>query len=164
MLLCLARSLWLYCKPFPSKHWQAQNPSLPFKPWFVCTTHLLSALTIPMFCTLPQVEIWQMLNVPWEFQQRTRLHRESRCDKWTNTYVLPHSDPEGSWEHSRILAQAPGNKRRGSKEKRAVAFDLMRLFPLGPSNCKVDTQRPQLTLQWDVIARLLLRLLPCHTV
>lgn len=95
-----------------------------------------------------------MLNVPWEFQQGTRAHRESRCDKWTNTYVLPHSDP---WVLNRILAQTPGNKQRGYKQKMTVAFHLMRIFPLGPSfslhyNCKVDTQHPQPALRWDIAA------------
>ena len=122
-----------------------------------------------LYTFLLQAQIFQMLNVPWEFQQCTRLHRESRCDKWTNTYVLPHSNPEGPWELNRILAQTPGNKWRGYKEKRTVAFNLMRLFPLGPScslhcNGKVDTEHPRPPLRWDIIALLLLRLLLRHAV
>ena len=130
---------------------------------------LCSYCPYALYTFLPQARICQILNVPWEFQQCTRLHRESRCDKWTNTLVLPHSDPEGSWGLNRMLARTPGNKQGGYKEKMPVAFNLMRIFPLGPScslhcNYKVDTQHPRPPLRWDIIALLLLRLLPLCAV
>lgn len=82
-----------------------------------------------------------------------------------SSYALP----QGPWELDRVLAQTPGNKQRGYYEKKTVSFNLIRLFPLGSSCClhcnfKVDTQHPQPPLRWDIIAWLLLRLLPCHAV
>lgn len=92
------------------------------------------------------------------------VYKTSHREPKTNSYVVPHSYPEGSWEPSRILAQPPGNQQTGYKEKRTVAFNLMRLFPLGCSwslhcNGKVDTQHPQPPLRGDIRLVLLLRLL-----
>lgn len=148
----MACNLWLHC----SAAFPFQVPSMPrillshSKPNRHSPPPCFPALAIPILCKtlLLQAPIFQMLNVPWEFQQCTRLHAGSPDVISELTFVLPHSFPEGSWEPSRILAQPPGNKQTGYKEKRTVALNLMRLFPLGRSrslhcNGKVDIQCPQ---------------------
>lgn len=168
MLPCLAYNLWLLCSaafPFQIPACPDSSSPIPNLTGIHCHPAFLLSLSLQFVhssstsSSLPDVEY--SLATP---AVHKTSHREPRCDKWANSYVFPHPYPEKSWEPGRILAQPPGNKQTGYKEKRTVAVNLMRFFPLGRScslhcNGKVDTQHPRLPPRGALGVLLLLKLL-----